>query len=346
MNLEDLLATTQVGQWHHHLAVKAARTQQRRVEDIGAVGGSDDDHALVTLKAVHFDQQLVQGLLTLIVTTTQTGTTVTANRIDLVDKDDAGGGLLGLFEHVTHTGGTDTDEHLHEIRARDGKERHLGLAGNGSGEQGLTGTRRADHQHTTGDLTAKLLKLAGITQELNQFDHVILGLFYPGHVVKGDLDLILAQHARTALAEGHCPTAAATALHLAHKEDPHPDQQQHREPGYEDLGQHALLGRGLGLDRHTTVEQIGDQARIIRREGVEALTIGAPAGDLVALDGDTLNPSILHVTDELGVLQRLDRLLLLSKVTEHRHQDEGDNNPEQDILGYIVQGTSSTLYNH
>ena len=79
-------------------------------------GGGDDDDALITFKTIHFNQHLVQGLLTFVVTTTQTGATLATDRIDLINEDDAGGGFLGLFEHVTHTGGTDTHEHFHEVR--------------------------------------------------------------------------------------------------------------------------------------------------------------------------------------------------------------------------------------
>ena len=45
VHLEDLLAAADVGQRHDHLAVEAARAQQRRVEHVGPVGGGDDDHA-------------------------------------------------------------------------------------------------------------------------------------------------------------------------------------------------------------------------------------------------------------------------------------------------------------
>ena len=38
-----------------------------------------------------------------------------ADRIDLVDEDDAGRVLLGLLKHVTHARCADTDEHLDEI---------------------------------------------------------------------------------------------------------------------------------------------------------------------------------------------------------------------------------------
>ena len=56
------------------------------------------------------------------------GAAMAADGVDFVDKDDAGRVLLGLFEHVAHAGGADADEHLDEVRARNGEERHVGLA--------------------------------------------------------------------------------------------------------------------------------------------------------------------------------------------------------------------------
>ena len=97
MNLEYLLTAADVGVRHHNLAVEAARTQQRRVEDVGAVGGGDQDYAFVGLEAVHLDQQLVQRLLALVVTAAQARATVPADRVDLVDEDDAGRALLALL---------------------------------------------------------------------------------------------------------------------------------------------------------------------------------------------------------------------------------------------------------
>ena len=112
-----------VGVGHHHLAVEAARTQQGRVEHVGAVGGGDQDDALVGLEAVHLHQQLVQRLLALVVAAAQARAAMAADGVDLVDEDDAGGVLLGLLEHVAHAAGADADEHLHEVRAGDGRRR-------------------------------------------------------------------------------------------------------------------------------------------------------------------------------------------------------------------------------
>jgi hypothetical protein len=84
------------------LAVEAARAQQRRVEDVGAVGRGDEDDIGLDVEAVHLDQQLVQGLLALVVPAAETGATVAADGVDLVDEDDGRRIGLGLLEQVTH----------------------------------------------------------------------------------------------------------------------------------------------------------------------------------------------------------------------------------------------------
>jgi hypothetical protein len=68
--------------------------------------------------------------------------------------------------------------------------------------------------------------------------------------------------------------AAAAALHLAHEEDPHADQQQHREPGDEDLREEALLLFGLGLDLDAVLDEVADHPDVARAVGDEALLVG------------------------------------------------------------------------
>ena len=103
--LQDLLPALDVRQPHIDLPVEPSRTQQRRVQNIHTVGGSQHHHALVGAEAVHLHQQLVQGLLPLVVSATQTAATLTAHGVDLVDENDGRGALLGLLEQIPHTGG-------------------------------------------------------------------------------------------------------------------------------------------------------------------------------------------------------------------------------------------------
>ena len=98
-----------------------------------------------------------------------------------------------------------------------------------------------------GNAAAELLELGRIAQELDELGDFFLRLVATRDVGEGDRVVRLVEHARLALAEAE-RAAAPAALHLAHEEDPHADQQQHREPRDEDLREEALLLLGLGLD--------------------------------------------------------------------------------------------------
>ena len=117
VHLEDSLAPLYVGIVDRDLTVEAARAQQRLIEYVGAVGRSDDDYALVRAEAVHFDKQLVERLLALVVPAAETCSALTADGVDLVDEDYRGRLALGLTEQVAHTRRADADEHFDKIRA-------------------------------------------------------------------------------------------------------------------------------------------------------------------------------------------------------------------------------------
>ena len=125
------------------------------IEHVGPVGGRDQDHALVALEAVHLDEQLVQRLLALVVAAAEAGAAVAADRVDLVDEDDAGRVLLALHEEVAHARRADAHEHLDEVGARDREERHARFAGDGAREERLAGAGRTDQQHALRDAAAE-----------------------------------------------------------------------------------------------------------------------------------------------------------------------------------------------
>src|SRR3569833_854953 len=85
----NLLTASHVWHRHHDLPVEAARAQQGRIQDVRPVRGGDDNGALIAFEAIHLVQQLVQGLLTLVVPTAQPRTAVPANGVDLVDENGA-----------------------------------------------------------------------------------------------------------------------------------------------------------------------------------------------------------------------------------------------------------------
>ena len=61
-------------------------------------------------------------------TAAHAGSAMTTDRVDLIDENDTGRIFLALVKEVAYPGGTDAHEHLHEVRAGNGEERHIGLA--------------------------------------------------------------------------------------------------------------------------------------------------------------------------------------------------------------------------
>ena len=68
---EDLPPAALIRRRHRDPPVEAARAQQRRVEDLRPVGGGEDDDALGAGEAVHLGEDLVEGLLPLVMAADQ-----------------------------------------------------------------------------------------------------------------------------------------------------------------------------------------------------------------------------------------------------------------------------------
>src|SRR5690606_22114570 len=195
MHLENLLATANIGQGHHHLAVEATRTQKRRIKYIRTVGGGNDQDALAGFKTVHFDQQLVERLLAFVVTTAKTGAALTSYGVDLVNEDNAGSLLLGVFEHVANACSTHPDKHLDEVGARDAEEGNLGFAGDCLGQQRLARSGRTNQQYASRNAAAKPLELGGIAKKIDQFGDVFFGFVAARHIGEGDVIGVFVHHA-------------------------------------------------------------------------------------------------------------------------------------------------------
>ena len=90
MNFQNLLAALHIWSIDLNLAVKAARAQKGRVQNVGPVGGGNHDDVGFRVKPVHFDQELIQGLLPLVVTPTHAGAAVAAHSIDFVHENNGG----------------------------------------------------------------------------------------------------------------------------------------------------------------------------------------------------------------------------------------------------------------
>ena len=194
MDLQDLRAALAVGRLDRDAAVEAPRTQQRRVQDLGAVRGAQDDHVRADLEPVHLGQDLVERLLALVVAAADPAHVArarAADRVQLVDEDDRRRRLLGLLEQVAHARGAHAHDRLDELRGRHGEEGGVRLARHRAGQQRLAGPRRPVEQHAAGDPRAELRVALRVLQEVHHLDQLVLGLVDPGYVVEGD-SLLLA----------------------------------------------------------------------------------------------------------------------------------------------------------
>ena len=268
MDLENVLALVQVGQGHLDLAVEASRAHERLVEDVGPVGRSEHDDAAVGAEAVHLRQELVERVLTLVVGgEAYVLAAGTSDGVDLVDEDDARCLLLGLVEKVAHAAGADADEHLHEIGSGDGEEGDVGLPRDRLRQQGLAGAGRADEEGAFRDLAAEGRILRGILEEVDDLHHFLLSPIQAGHVLEGDVDLILVGELAGGLAhiEGVYAPALASAAHVAAHSAEHPAPQDDEEEQWQDPLQHLAPDLGVILHDHLDLG-IGRQFGIERSE--------------------------------------------------------------------------------
>src|SRR5881397_1802173 len=174
------------------------------------------------------------------------------------------------------------------------------------------------------------------SQEVDQLGDFFLGLLAARDVRERHGVGRLVQHPRARLAEGE-RAAAAPALHLAHEEDPHADQQQHREPRHEDVHEERRLLFRLGLDLDAVLEQVGNQPDVARRVAGDALAFGGLGLELPPLDRHLRDAPGLHLFQELRILHRRLRRLAGIELIEHGHQHQPDDEPDDQVLKHVVQ---------
>ena len=190
VNLEDGLALVKVGKVDIYLTVEASGTHQRRVEHVGTVGGSKDNHAAVGAEAVHLGQQGIQRVLALVVSAhSRVLRAGTSHSVNFVDEDDTWRLLLSLAEQVAHTTGTHAHEHLNEVASRHREEGHAGFSGHGLGQQRLTCSRRTNEQRSLGNLSAQFGVFLRVLQEFHNLLHFLLGTLLSGHVLERDVQV-------------------------------------------------------------------------------------------------------------------------------------------------------------
>ena len=207
VHLQNRLAALYVGQVDYYVAVEAAGTEQGRIEDVGAVGGSHDDDVDAGIEAIHLGQNLVERLFPFVVSSAETCSTVSAYRVYLVNEHQARRVTLGLLKQVSDPGRPHTDEHLDELTSTDREERHPGLSRYGLGQQSLARSRRAYEEHTPWNTSTKGLEFLGSPKELHYFLNLLFGLLCPGDIGECNIGSVVETQSCLALAEVKCLSA-------------------------------------------------------------------------------------------------------------------------------------------
>ena len=105
-----------------------------------------------------------------------------ADRVQFIDEHNAGRVLLRLLEQIANPRRAQTDKQLDELGAGNRKEGRVGLAGDGTRQQRLSGTRRAYEEDALGNAPTQPLVLVWMLQEINDFNQLSFGLIHAGYI--------------------------------------------------------------------------------------------------------------------------------------------------------------------
>ena len=187
MDLENAFPSLDVRQRHHNLTIDATWAQKSRIQYIGTVGRSNENDSLVGFEPVHFDQQLIQGLFSFVVASSQTGTAMPSNGVEFINKDDAGSIFLPLLKKVSDPTRPHADEHLNKIRSADAEKGNAGFSCDGPSHKSLPRPGRTHQEYALGDSSTQLLEFLRFFQELNDFLKFLLRFLYTSHILEGNL---------------------------------------------------------------------------------------------------------------------------------------------------------------
>lgn len=219
---------------HKDTSIKAPRTQEGDIQNIRTVGGRHHDDVGSSLEPIHLREDLIEGLLALVVPTAESGSAaLTADGIDLIDEDDGRSIALGLGKEIANAGGAHAHEHLNEFRTGDAEERDARLPCNRARKERLARSGSADEEHTLGNLCANARVLAGIAEKIDDLDQIFLCLIRARDVDESRLHLLGVGNTSFGFSKRH-------GVALAPRDAPeHPVDTPEDEEEEDDVGQYG-----------------------------------------------------------------------------------------------------------
>src|SRR4051812_25547006 len=109
MDFQNLFAVMPIGKINRYAPVESAWSKKRRIEHVWTVCCSHDNHFFIRLKSIHFDKDLVQCLLSLVISPANACSSDTADRVYLVDENYCRRRILCHFKKITDSRCSDSD---------------------------------------------------------------------------------------------------------------------------------------------------------------------------------------------------------------------------------------------
>src|SRR6186997_3215126 len=100
MDLEDFDASLLRGPADGDVPVEATGPEESGIQNVRPVRGGDDNHELILREAVHFAENLIEGLFPLVMPAAEPRSALPADGVDFVDEDDGRRVFLGDFEQI------------------------------------------------------------------------------------------------------------------------------------------------------------------------------------------------------------------------------------------------------
>src|SRR3989344_3344610 len=193
--LQDILPVFSIGKVNHDTPVETARTDERRVENIGTVCRRHDDDLFILFETVHLDEYLVQGLLAFVVATADARAAHASDSVYLIYEKNGGRSLFRHLERISYARSADADEHFHEFRAGDGEERHVAFAGDRSREKRLPCSCRTHEKNAFRYARTDLDEFFRILEKIDYLGKFHFRLFCPRDIRERDfLHLVFRIH--------------------------------------------------------------------------------------------------------------------------------------------------------
>ncbi|TWC55736.1 hypothetical protein FBY04_109157 [Pseudomonas sp. SJZ080] len=260
MNLEDRLPAPAVRAVDQHLPIDSSRPQQCRIENFRPIGRGQQHYAFARIETVQLREQLIEGLLLLVIATEGADAAHLAQRIELIDKDDAGRSLARLLKQIVDPRGTDADEHFHELRPRDREKRHAGFTGDSLGHKRLARAGRADQQRPLGNVRAEAGVAGLVLQKGNDFHQFKLRFIDSGNIGEGDAGIPFDKHLGPGFADTHQAPQALFFGETAERKVPgRHDQHQWQQPAQQPTEQGVLID---AAEPDPRLRQVRGQRRI------------------------------------------------------------------------------------